>query len=143
MRDERDIERFVEAQAHNYEDALAELHAGAKRSHWMWYVFPQLRGLGRSRTAWFYGLDGAGEARRYEQHPLLGPRLVACTAAVLRIEGRSARQIMGSPDDLKLRSCMTLFSRVSNAPEEFISVLDRYYDGLPDPITLEHLADRG
>ena len=139
--DPHDLQRFVDAQQGVYPQALAELRAGAKTSHWMWFVFPQLRGLGHSTMAQHYGLAGLDEARAYRQHPLLGPRLAECTAALLAVQGRSARQILGTPDDLKFRSCMTLFARA--APEEplFERALAKYFDAVPDPRTLELLAD--
>ena len=133
------LERFVEAQAPVYASALRELGAGSKTSHWMWFVFPQLKSLGRSGTARFYGLEDHAEAAAYWRHPLLGPRLVECTRLVLATSGRSAHAIFGSPDDLKLCSCMTLFDAV--APEEpaFRSVLDRFYAGVADTATLDLL----
>ena len=138
------LARFVEAQAPVYETALAELRAGRKRSHWMWFVFPQLAGLGMSATAQFYGLTGKAEARAYLAHPVLGTRLLACTEAVLGIEGRSLHAIFGSPDDLKFRSSMTLFEAASEGSETaFGAALDRYCDGERDPRTLELLARRG
>ena len=111
------LARFVEAQARNFADALAELEAGAKRSHWMWYVFPQLAGLGLSPTAEFYGIGSRDEARAYLAHPLLGPRLDATTRAVLSHPGRSLQAIFGSPDDMKFRSSMTLFADAANAAD--------------------------
>ena len=111
--DDHDLNRFVEAQRSAYENALAAVRSGRKRSHWMWYVFPQLAGLGRSATSRHYAIRNADEANAYLEHPLLGPRLVECAAAVLEIDGRSAYEIFGSPDDLKLHSCATLFARVS------------------------------
>src|SRR3954468_12248130 len=111
--DVHDLSRFVEAQRSTYEQALAELRSGRKRTHWMWYIFPQLAGLGRSATARRYAIESLEEARAYLEHPLLGPRLIACAAAVCEIEGRSAYEIFGSPDDLKLHSSATLFARVS------------------------------
>jgi uncharacterized protein (DUF1810 family) len=133
------LERFVEAQAPVYAAVLRELGAGRKTSHWMWFVFPQLKPLGRSATARFYGLDGRADALAYWRHPLLGPRLVECTRLVLATRGRTVHEIFGSPDDLKLRSCVTLFDAV--APEEpaFRAVLDRFYGGIPDAATLELL----
>ena len=133
------LERFVEAQAPVYASVLRELGAGSKTSHWMWFVFPQLKSLGRSSTARFYGLEDRAEAAAYWRHPLLGPRLVECTRLVLATSGRSAHAIFGSPDDLKLCSCMTLFDAV--APEEpaFRSVLDRFYAGVADAATLDLL----
>jgi uncharacterized protein (DUF1810 family) len=133
------LERFVAAQAPVYADVLRELGAGRKTSHWMWFVFPQLKSLGRSATARFYGLADRAEALAYWRHPLLGPRLVECTRLVLATAGRTAHEIFGSPDDLKLCSCMTLFDAV--APEEpaFRAVIDRFYRGLADAATLELL----
>lgn len=140
MPDPFNLERFVAAQASVYPTALAELEAGAKRSHWMWFVFPQLAGLGQSATARLYGISGLAEARAYLDHPVLGPRLLACVAAVMRVQGRSAHQIFGAPDDLKFRSSLTLFGRASPAPEPFQAALDRYCEGEPDPRTLALLA---
>ena len=133
------LERFVEAQAPVYASVLRELGAGSKTSHWMWFVFPQLKSLGRSSTARFYGIEDRAEAAAYWRHPLLGPRLVECTRLVLATSGRSAHAVFGSPDDLKLCSCMTLFDAV--APEEpaFRSVLDRFYAGVADAATLDLL----
>lgn len=130
------LERFVEAQRPVYPAVLRELGAGSKTSHWMWFVFPQLKSLGRSSTARFYGIEGRAEALAYWRHPLLGPRLLECTHLVLETRDRTAHEIFGSPDDLKLRSCMTLFDGV--APEEpaFRAVLDRFYRGESDPATL-------
>jgi uncharacterized protein (DUF1810 family) len=130
-----DLDRFVTAQADVYEQALAELTAGRKRTHWMWFVFPQIAGLGASPTAQRYAIASLDEARAYLAHPVLGPRLRECARALLGVEGRSARDILGHPDDLKLRSSMTLFARAADDPEPFQAVLDRYYDG-PDPLTL-------
>jgi uncharacterized protein (DUF1810 family) len=140
--DPYDLERFVRAQQGDYDRALAELAAGRKRSHWMWYVFPQLRGLGLSETAQRYGITGAAEAEAYLRHPVLGPRLAACAAAALAVEGRSAHEIFGSPDDVKLRSCATLFARVSPPGSVFHRLLDRFFDGEVDPRTVA-LLDRG
>ena len=132
----RSLARFVEAQAPVYEAVRAELGAGRKTSHWMWFVFPQLKGLGRSSTATFYGLAGRAEALEYLGHPLLGSRLRECTGLVLATAGRRAHDIFGSPDDLKLQSCMTLFDAVAPDEPAFRQVLDRFYDGRPDPATL-------
>lgn len=139
MTDRYNLERFVIAQAPVYDVALAELRAGHKRSHWMWFVFPQHRALGRSPTALRYGMESRDEALAYWLHPVLGPRLRACCEALLALPGITAHEILGSPDDLKLRSCMTLFAQA--VPEEplFQAVLDRYYGGVPDPLTLEVL----
>ena len=132
------LDRFVEAQDGAYDDALAELAGGRKRTHWMWFVFPQIAGLGSSPTAQLYAIRSLDEARAYLAHPVLGPRLRECARALLGVDGRSARDILGYPDDLKLRSSMTLFARAADDPELFQAVLDRYYDG-PDPRTLKLL----
>ena len=118
----------------------AELAAGAKTTHWMWFVFPQLRALGRSATARHYGIADRAEAEAYARHPVLGPRLVECTRLLLGVHGRSAHDIFGSPDDLKLRSCLTLFEAVMPAESAFAEALARYYDGRPDERTLELLG---
>jgi uncharacterized protein (DUF1810 family) len=130
------LDRFVAAQDGVYETALAELTAGRKRSHWMWFVFPQIAGLGSSSTAQRYAIRDFDEARAYLAHPVLGPRLVEAAQALLGVEGRSAEQILGYPDDLKLRSSMTLFARAADDPAVFETVLDRFYDG-PDRRTLD------
>ena len=132
-----DLDRFVRAQAPVIEQAKRELAAGSKRTHWMWFVFPQLRGLGRSGMAQHYGLDGAAEARAYLAHEALGPRLVECTGLVNQVEGKTALQIFGSPDEMKFRSCMTLFATLQRAP--FDRALQRYYGGEGDRLTLEML----
>jgi uncharacterized protein (DUF1810 family) len=129
------LDRFVQAQDGVYDDALAELTAGRKRTHWMWFIFPQIAGLGSSATAQHYAIRSLDEARAYLAHPVLGPRLRECAQALLSVPGRSAREILGHPDDLKLRSSMTLFARAADDPAPFEAVLDRYYDG-PDPLTL-------
>jgi uncharacterized protein (DUF1810 family) len=129
-----DLERFVTAQDGVWDTALAELRAGRKRTHWMWFIFPQIAGLGASPTAQRYALRGLDEARAYLAHPVLGPRLREASRAVLGVEGRSADRIFGHPDDLKLRSSMTLFARAADDPAVFEAVLERYYDG-PDPRT--------
>jgi len=134
-----DLERFVGAQADVYDDALAELRAGSKRGHWMWFVFPQIAGLGRTATAQRFAIADLAEARAYLAHPVLGPRLVECAEALLKVTGRTATQILGTPDDLKLRSSMTLFARAADDPAVFRAVLDRYYGGEDDPLTLQRL----
>lgn len=134
------LDRFVSAQADSYPQALAELRAGRKTSHWMWFVFPQIAGLGRSETARFYALADADEARAYLAHPLLGPRLHACTAAMLGHAGtRSAEAILGGIDAVKLRSSMTLFEAAADDPAPFANTLDAFYDGIRDPETLRRL----
>jgi len=130
-----DLSRFVNAQATSYETALAELRAGRKRSHWMWWIFPQIAGLGRSDTARHYAIVSADEASAYLAHPLLGPRLLACTQAVAAAPG-SAEEIMGGIDALKLRSSMTLFAAVADDPAPYRMVLQRFFDGAPDRATL-------
>ncbi len=133
-----DLDRFVSAQTGVYEQALAELGTGRKRSHWMWFVFPQLRGLGRSETSRLYGLDGLDEARAFLSHPVLGPRLRAALAAVVAVPG-SAVEILGPIDAVKLRSSATLFLRVAPGDPTFQAVLERFFDGVPDPATDELL----
>lgn len=139
MSDPFHLQRFVAAQAATYAQALAELKRGEKQTHWMWFVFPQIAGLGSSPTAQRYAIGSLDEARAYLAHPVLGPRLKECTAAVNAVDGRSAHQIFGSPDDFKFRSSMTLFREA--APDEplFGLALERYYAGQPDPKTLQIL----
>ena len=140
--DRFDLHRFVDAQQRVYDTVLAELRAGAKRSHWIWFVFPQLRGLGRSPTAQHYGISTLDEARAYLAHPVLGPRLRECTELVAAIDGRSVDEIFGWPDNLKVRSSMTLFARASDESETeagFRAVLDKFYGGEEDPATVELL----
>lgn len=134
-----DLSRFVGAQQDVYDRALAELRAGSKRSHWMWFVFPQIAGLGTSATARRYAIADLDEAREYLAHPVLGARLIESAQALLAVEGRTAGQILGYPDDLKLRSSMTLFARAADDPAVFRAVLDRYYGGEDDPATLQRL----
>jgi uncharacterized protein (DUF1810 family) len=140
--DPHDLARFLDAQADDYDRALAEIAAGRKRTHWMWYVFPQLDGLGSSSTARQYAVKSLAEAEAYLAHPVLGPRLLACAAAALGVAaGRTARDVFGSPDDLKLRSSATLFARVSPPGSAFHRLLDRYFGGQPDAKTLQLLGD--
>lgn len=139
--DPHDLQRFVDAQDPVIEDVKAELRAGRKRTHWMWFVFPQLEGLGRSRRSRRYGIASREEARAYLAHGTLGPRLRECTRIVNAVEGRSATEIFGSPDDLKFRSSMTLFAAAADDPAPFETALRTYYGGDPDPKTLELLAD--
>ena len=134
-----DLARFVEAQGSVYEQVLAELKAGRKRSHWMWFVSPQLRGLGHSPMAERYGISGSEEARAYLSHPLLGARLLECTTLVLAIDEKSATDIFGPPDDLKLRSCMTLFEFVAPERPAFAMVLDNLFGRERDPRSLAML----
>jgi uncharacterized protein (DUF1810 family) len=138
--DPHDLGRFVEAQEDSYAQALAEIRSGRKRSHWMWYVFPQLEGLGFSATSRRYSIKSVAEARAYLGHPILGPRLLECCEAALGVEGRSALEIFGSPDDMKLRSCATLFASVAPAGSVFDRLLDKYYQGRRDDRTLRLLG---
>lgn len=130
------LARFVDAQANSYSQALAEIHDGNKRSHWMWFIFPQIDGLGTSPLAKRYAIKSLDEARAYLAHPVLGPRLEACAKAALAVEGRTVHDIFGSPDDMKLRSCATLFAAVSREGSVFHRLLDKYYGGEPDKKTL-------
>ncbi|MGB3354482.1 MAG: DUF1810 domain-containing protein [Mycobacterium sp.] len=134
-----DLGRFVEAQDRVYPTVLDELRAGTKRSHWIWFVFPQLRGLGHSATAHKFGIASTAEARAYLDHPVLGPRLRDCAATLLTQAGRTAHEIFGYPDDLKVRSSMTLFAQAGEDPV-FGMVLDAFYGGTHDPATLELLG---
>ncbi|MFO0799594.1 MAG: DUF1810 domain-containing protein [Gemmataceae bacterium] len=143
MSDPYDLARFVRAQEHDFAAALAEVRAGRKESHWMWYVFPQLAGLGSSPTARTYGLSGRAEAEAYLAHPVLGPRLVEIASAALAVAGRTAFDVFGTPDDLKLRSCATLFARVAPPGSVFEHLLAKYFDGEPDPRTLRLLGEGG
>ena len=136
------LERFVSAQAPVFDDVVGELAAGRKLSHWMWFIFPQLAELGRSDRARFYGVAGLDEAQAYLVHPLLGQRLRQCVRQVLAHTGKSAHDIFGSPDDVKFRSCLTLFHEASADDDDralFAEALDAFYDG-PDPLTLELLG---
>ncbi|MBL9161391.1 MAG: DUF1810 domain-containing protein [Planctomycetaceae bacterium] len=135
-----ELKRFVEAQEHAYARALAEIRAGRKESHWMWFIFPQFGGLGFSPMAERYAIKSLDEARAYLAHPTLGPRLVECVEAALGVEGRSARAMFGTPDDLKLRSCATLFAEVSSAGSGFERLLAKYYGGGRDERTLRLLG---
>lgn len=138
--DPHDLGRFVRAQEADYERALSEIRGGRKQSHWMWYVFPQLDGLAFSSTSRRYAIRGLDEARAYLAHPVLGPRLLECAEAALGVEGRSASEIFGSPDDLKLRSCATLFARVSPPDSVFDRLLGKYDRGGRDGRTLRLLG---
>jgi len=133
------LERFLEAQKPIFDQVTSELQAGRKMSHWMWFIFPQIRGLGRSPTAIEFAISGLDEARAYLAHPILGPRLKECTRLVLLVENRPLAQIFGSPDDMKFRSCMTLFAQVSPDDDLFNRALQKYFRGVPDQLTLERL----
>ena len=135
--DPYDLSRFVQAQEDAYHQALSEIASGQKRSHWMWYIFPQIDGLGLSSTSKRYSIKSIAEAEAYLRHPILGPRLTECAEAALRIEGRSAQTVFGSPDDMKLRSCATLFAHVSHPGSVFHRLLDKYWRGENDRMTLE------
>ncbi|HNV03649.1 MAG TPA: DUF1810 domain-containing protein [Vicinamibacterales bacterium] len=141
MHDPYNLSRFVRAQEDAYPKALSELRRGRKRTHWMWYIFPQIEGLGASPTSREYSIKSLAEARAYLAHPVLGPRLIECAEAVLGVEGRSAAEILGFPDDLKLRSSATLFARVSPSGSVFESILQKYFAGGPDAATLRLLAE--
>lgn len=130
------LERFTEAQARNYQDALAEVRKGRKQTHWMWYVFPQIQGLGNSEWARFYALHDLQEAADFMAHPVLGPRLLDISHALLGLPSTDAHAIMGSPDDLKLKSSMTLFAALPGADPVFQQVLDKFYKGAKDEKTL-------
>ncbi|MGB8356548.1 MAG: DUF1810 domain-containing protein [Chthoniobacteraceae bacterium] len=134
------LTRFLTAQEHTYEPALAELKRGEKESHWMWFIFPQIDGLGHSDMAIRYAIKSRQEATAYLQHPVLGPRLLQCSGALLHIHGKTALDIMGYPDDLKLHSSMTLFAAVSNPGSVFHQVIDKYFQGQPDQNTIDILA---
>ena len=134
------LERFVTAQEDTYESALAELHAGQKQTHWMWFIFPQIQGLGHSETARFYAIENLAEAQAYLTHPFLGQRLRECAQALLQTEDLSALAILGSPDDLKLKSSMTLFEKVAAKDDIiFTDIIDRFYNGERCSLTLQQL----
>lgn len=135
-----DLRRFTQAQAPVYDRVVEELRAGRKRSHWMWFVFPQLRGLGSSPTAERYGISSLDEAGAYLRHPVLGPRLHECARLVNEVQGRSIGQIFGAPDDLKLCSSMTLFARATADNADFVALLGKYYGGRQDQLTLKLLT---
>ena len=134
-----DLDRFVTAQDREYETVLGELRRGRKTSHWIWFIFPQIAGLGHSAMSQHFAIGSLDEARAYLAHPILGPRLRECARLVLAVEGRTAEEILGSIDAMKLRSSMTLFHRAAPDRPEFALVLDRYYAGVADPATDERL----
>jgi len=133
------LQRFADAQERIYERVCAELREGQKRSHWIWFIFPQIRGLGSSPTAVEYAISGREEAVAYLAHPILGPRLEECTRLVINVKGRGIERILPYPDDLKFRSSMTLFAQVAPGNRLFSDALAKYFDGQPDPLTLERL----
>jgi uncharacterized protein (DUF1810 family) len=136
------LDRFVAAQATAYAQALVEIRSGRKRSHWMWFIFPQLKGLGYSSNANYYGIDGLAEATAYMQHPILGTRLIEISRALLNLPGSNATSVMGSPDDMKLRSSITLFSLVKGADPVFGLVLDKYFQSHKDDQTIALLSNQ-
>lgn len=134
------IQRFIEAQKRSYDTALEEIKRGKKRSHWMWYIFPQMKGLGHSSTAQYYGIEDRKEAEEYLAHPILGSRLLEISKELLKLESNDPRAVMGEPDNWKLKSCMTLFEIVSNEPV-FGEVLDKFFGGERDKVTVEMLRE--
>ena len=135
--DPYDLSRFMQAQETDYVKALSEVCSGRKQSHWMWYIFPQFDGLGFSSTCRRYAIKSIAEAKAYLKHPVLGPRLVACCEAVIGVNGKSAYDIFGSPDDMKLRSSVTLFAQASAPGSVFERLLGKYFEGVPDQRTLQ------
>jgi uncharacterized protein (DUF1810 family) len=140
--DTYDLARFVQAQERDYQQALSEIRSGRKRSHWMWYIFPQFDGLGSSSTTRHYAIKSVGEAEAFLGHPVLGPRLLESAQATMVVEGRSAFELFGSPDDMKLRSCATLFACISPAGSVFEQLLNKYFGGERDDKTLRLLGRR-
>lgn len=136
------LNRFVQAQTGDYEQAISEIRSGQKRSHWMWYIFPQFDGLGESATSKFYAIKSVDEAKAYLSHPLLGPRLLECTEAVLHVEEHSAYEIFGSPDDMKLKSCATLFAFASPPGSTFDKLLEKYFEGERDTRSIRLISRR-
>ena len=143
MDDQYDLERFVSAQSTTYDHALAELRRGQKTSHWMWFIFPQVAGLGRSEISRQYAICSLNEAQAYLAHPVLGPRLVECATVLAHTQGKTAVEIMGQVDAQKLRSCMTLFMRAAPRQEVFARVLGHYFPAGADPATDERLGEHG
>jgi uncharacterized protein (DUF1810 family) len=139
VNDLHNLERFVQAQAGVFEQVCSELRQGRKRSHWMWFVFPQIKGLGNSATAQLYAISSCEEAEAYLQHSLLGPRLLECTRLVTQVEGRSIEEILGFPDNLKFRSSMTLFAHAARDKRIFLEALSKYFGGEFDARTVERL----
>jgi uncharacterized protein (DUF1810 family) len=139
LKDPYNLQRFVDAQSSVIEQVISELRQGRKRGHWMWFIFPQISGLGHSATAARFAISSRQEAEAYLNHPILGPRLRECTRLLTLVEGRSIQEILGYPDDLKFRSSLTLFARVAPDSWIFQDALDKFYDGEPDGMTLERL----
>ena len=140
MEDPFDLARFLNAQAGVFPQVLAELGSGRKRSHWIWFIFPQMKGLGSSSHSHFYGIGSLQEAEAYWRHPVLGPRLEQCTLLVNQVPSKPIALILGSPDDLKFRSSMSLFARAAQDTTIFTEALQKYFAGQPDPLTLELLG---
>lgn len=141
MKLQLNLNRFLEAQENKYKDALQEIQNGMKETHWMWYVFPQIKGLGFTDYNIFYGIENLDEAQHYYNHPVLGKNLIEITQSLLKIENKTALEIMGKPDERKLKSCMTLFSELPNVSDCFLLVLQKYYNNQKDNKTLEILAE--
>lgn len=137
MENENNLKRFLEAQQKDYLKALSEIQNGKKQTHWIWYIFPQLAGLGKSEYAVFYGIKNTEEAEEYLGHPILGKRLIEISNELLKLENKTANQIFGNPDDLKVRSCMTLFSSLKETDPVFNNVLDKFFNGIKDPFTIK------
>jgi uncharacterized protein (DUF1810 family) len=140
MMDKNELNRFLTAQERDYPIALAEIKSGRKRSHWMWYIFPQIAGLGYSETSKFYAIKGMAEAEAYLKHPVLGKRLVEISKALMELEDNDAGNIFGSPDDMKLKSSMTLFGALPDTDPVFAQVLAKFFNGISDGVTLQLLA---
>jgi len=140
--DPYDLQRFVDAQEHVYTRALSEIQSGRKRSHWMWFIFPQIDGLGASSMSKRYAIRSVAEAKAYLAHPLLGPRLLESAEAALAVQTSSALELFGSPDDMKLRSCATLFASVSSEESVFRQLINKYFDCKPDDSTLQLIAKK-
>ena len=140
MTDEYHLQRFLDAQGHVYDSVLDELRAGRKSSHWMWFIFPQITGLGLSGTAQKFAINSLEESKAYLQHPILGPRLRECTQLSITVDGHSAEQIFGYPDNLKLWSCLTLFMAATTDNKVFKDALLKYFEGKPDTLTLDILT---
>ena len=143
MEKQYDLDRFLEAQRETYNNALREIRQGSKQTHWMWFIFPQLRGLGFTHYNIFYGIENLQEASQYLNHPILEKRLVEITQAMLEIENKTALEILGRPDERKLKSCMTLFGLLDEADECFRQVLEKYYNGEQDERTLQLIKESG
>lgn len=140
MNSNNSLTRFTEAQANNYTDALAEIKNGKKRTHWMWYIFPQIQGLGNSEFARVYAIKDINEAEAYLDHPVLGKRLIEISTTLLQLQNNDAYSVFGSPDDMKLHSCMTLFSLTSNPNVVFEKVLQKFFNGVKETKTLQIIA---